>query len=33
MTKPWLVKVKALFYILQQVNKEAAPILTQPHSV
>ncbi|MBO5445213.1 MAG: hypothetical protein J5995_07725 [Muribaculaceae bacterium] len=32
MTKPRLVKVRALFYVLQQVTKkEAAPILTQPH--
>ncbi len=31
MTKPRLVKVWALFYVLQQVTKkEAAPILTQP---
>ena len=31
MTKPRLAKVRALFYVLQQVTKEAAPILTQPH--
>lgn len=32
MTKPRLVKVGALFYVLQQAKKkEAAPILTQPH--
>lgn len=30
MTKPRLAKVRALFYVLQQVTKEAAPILTQP---
>ena len=30
MTKPRLVKVRALFYVLQQIQKEAAPILTQP---
>jgi len=31
MTKPRLEKVRALFYVLQQVTKiEAAPILTQP---
>ena len=30
MTKPRLVKVRALFYVLQQVTKEAVPILTQP---
>ena len=30
MTKPRLAKVRALFYVLQQVKKEAAPILTQP---
>ena len=33
MTKPRLVKVRALFYVLQQIQKEAAPILTQPPSV
>ena len=32
MTKPRLVKVRALFYVLQQIQKEAAPILTQPRS-
>ena len=32
MTKPRLAKVRALFYVLQQVTKEAAPILTQPPS-
>ena len=32
MTKPRLAKVRALFYVLQQVTKEAAPILTQPRS-
>ena len=32
MTKPRLGKVRALFYVLQQATeKEAAPILTQPH--
>ena len=30
MTKPRLAKVRALFYVLQQLTKEAAPILTQP---
>ena len=30
MTKPRLVKVRALFYVFQHVTKEAAPILTQP---
>ena len=31
MTKPRLVKVRALFYVFQQIiKKEAAPILTQP---
>ena len=30
MTKPRLVKVEALFYVLQHIVKEAAPILTQP---
>jgi len=33
MTKPRLAKVRALFYVLQQVTKEAAPILTQPHPI
>ena len=33
MTKPRLAKVRALFYVLQQVTKEAAPILTQPLGV
>ena len=34
MTKPRLVKVRALFYVLQLVTKkEAAPILTQPHII
>ena len=31
MTKPRLVKVRALFYVFQHITKEAAPILTQPH--
>ena len=31
MTKPRLVKVRALFYVFMLVAKEAAPILTQPH--
>ncbi len=31
MTKPRLAKVRALFYVLQQLIKETAPILTQPH--
>ena len=30
MTKPRLVKVRALLYILQNIKKEATPILTQP---
>lgn len=33
MTKTRLVKVRALFYVLQHITKkEAAPILTQPLS-
>ena len=30
MTKPRLVKVRALLYVVQHIKKEAAPILTQP---
>ena len=30
MAKLRLEKVRALFYVLQQIQKEAAPILTQP---
>ena len=30
MTKPRLAKVRALLYVVQQITKEAAPILTQP---
>ncbi len=33
MTKPRLAKVRALFYVLQQLTNEAAPILTQPRRV
>ena len=30
MTKPRLVKVRALLYVLHHIKKETAPILTQP---
>ena len=33
MAKLRLEKVRALFYVLQQIQKEAAPILTQPPNV